>query len=152
MLPTPEKFFLTAAAAEGHDHLTAFDKALLEAGIGNINLIKVSSILPPSAKYTPDLVISPGSLVPTAYGHIVSEVPGELISASVGVGFSTDSFGVIMEFSGKCTKEEANSQVEYMLRESFANREMELIDMKIKGIDHKVEHIGCALAAVPLWY
>jgi len=152
MLPTPKKFFLTAAAAEGHNHLTAFDNALLKGGIGNINLIRVSSILPPSAEYDPDLVIPPGALVPTAYGFIVSETPGDLISAAVGVGFSEDSFGVIMEFAGRCTKEEAEQKVADMIREAFASREMELVEIKIEAVDHKVERIGCALAAVPLWY
>jgi arginine decarboxylase len=152
MLPTPKKFFLTAAKAEGHNHLTAFDNALLEGGIGNINLIRVSSILPPSAEYDPDLVIPPGSLVPTAYGFIISETPGDLISAAVGVGFSKDSFGVIMEFSGKCSKEEAEKKVSDMIKEAFVSRRMDLVDMKISAVDHRVERIGCALAAVPLWY
>ena len=37
----------TAGHAEGGTALNAFDNALLAAGIGNINLIKISSILPP---------------------------------------------------------------------------------------------------------
>lgn len=152
MLPTPKKFFLTAASAEGHNHLTAFDNALLRGGIGNINLIRVSSILPPSAEYDPQLAIPPGSLVPTAYGYIISEEPGELISAAVGVGFSPDSFGVIMEFSGRCGEEEARAKVESMIKEAFAARKMELVEVKIEATEHVVERIGCALAAVPLWY
>lgn len=152
MLPTPKKFFLTAAGAEGKNHLTAFDNALLAGRIGNINLIRVSSILPPSAEYDADLVIPPGSLVPTAYGYIISEVPGQLISAAVGIGFSSDTFGVIMEFSGQCSREEARAKIESMLREAFETRGMELVDMKIAAVEHKVERIGCALAAVPMWY
>ena len=42
MLPTPKKFKIVAAAAEGNHKLTAFDNALLEAGIGNVNLVRVS--------------------------------------------------------------------------------------------------------------
>lgn len=152
MLPTPKKFFLTAASAEGNSQLTAFDNALLAGRIGNINLIRVSSILPPSAEYEPDLVIPPGSLVPTAYGYITSEVPGDLIAAAVGVGFSEDTFGVIMEFAGRCNREEAAARIEAMLKEAFASRGLPLVDMKIKAVDHRVERVGCALAAVPLWY
>ena len=40
----------TAGHAEGGTTLNAFDNALLAAGIGNINLIKVSSILPPRSR------------------------------------------------------------------------------------------------------
>ncbi len=152
MLPTPKKFFLTAASAEGQSELTAFDNALLAGRIGNINLIRVSSILPPGAEYDPDLSIPPGSLVPTAYGYIISDEPGELIAAAVGIGFSADTFGVIMEFAGKCSQKEAEERIEAMLREAFASRGMELVDMKIAATEHRVEKIGCALAAVPMWY
>lgn len=152
MLPTPKKFFLAAGSAEGENHLNAFDNALLRGKVGNINLIRVTSILPPGVQYCPEMEIPPGSLVPTAYGYIISDVPGELISAAVGVGFSKDSFGVIMEFSGKCSKAEAERAVERMLIEAFKNRGMELVDTKIAATEHRVVKIGCSLAAVPLWY
>ncbi|MGQ9512674.1 pyruvoyl-dependent arginine decarboxylase [Thermodesulfitimonas sp.] len=152
MLPTPKKYFVTAAAAEGTTKLNAFDNALLAARIGNINLIRVSSILPPGTEYESNLVFPPGSFVPTAYGYIISDVPGELIAAAVGVGVSRESFGVIMEFSGKCTEAEARVKIEGMIREAFDRRQMEVIEMKIAAVEHRVVHIGCALAAVPLWY
>lgn len=153
MLPTPKKYFLTAASSEGKSKLTAFDNALLKGRIGNINLIRVSSILPPNTEFDPDLVLPPGSLVPTAYGSIVSDVPGEIIAAAVGVGISeTDEFGVIMEFSGKCTKEEAEKVIEKMVKEAFETRQKPLKEIKIAAVQHTVEKIGCALAAVPMWY
>lgn len=152
MLPTPKKYFLTAASAEGRSELTAFDNALLNAKVGNLNLLKVSSILPPSCEYDPNLVIPEGSLVPIAYGAVVREAPGELISAAVGVGISENSFGVIMEYSGICSAEEAKAKIEKMVREAFEVRKMELVDIKIAATEHKVEKIGCAFAAVPLWY
>ncbi len=152
MLPTPKKFFITAAAAEGNSELTAFDNALLAGRIGNINLLRVTSILPPGVEYDPDLKITPGSLVPTAYGYIISDVPGELISAAVGVGFSADTFGVIMEFAGYCGEAEAKAKIESMLREAFESRGMELKEIKIAAVEHRVEKVGCALAAVPMFY
>ncbi len=152
MLPTPKKFFITAASAEGHSKLTAFDNALLKARIGNVNLLRVSSILPPGTVYTPDLVIPEGSLVPTAYGSIVSDVPGEIIAAAVAVGFSENTFGVIIEYSGKCTAEEARIIITKMVQEAFATRQMKLVDIKVEAVEHKVGQIGCAFAAVPLWY
>lgn len=152
MLPTPKKFYLAAASAEGDSKLTAFDNALLAGNIGNINLIRVSSILPPGAEHDPELIIPPGSLVPTAYGYIISDQPGQLISAAVGIGFSKDTFGVIMEFSGICSGQEAHDNIASMLLEAFRSRGMELVDMKIKAAEHRVEKIGCALAAVPMWY
>ncbi|MCW2276731.1 pyruvoyl-dependent arginine decarboxylase [Heliophilum fasciatum] len=154
MLPVPKKYFVTAAEAEGKSKLTAFDNALLKAGIGNVNLLRVSSILPPEAEFTPGMQIPPGSLVPTAYGSIVSEIPGERIAAAiaVGIGVDADSFGVIMEYTGKCTKEEAEATITRMVEEAFEVRGKALKEVKVNAVDHVVEKIGCAFAAAPLWY
>lgn len=153
MLPTPKKYLVTAGAAEGKTQMNAFDNALLKARIGNVNLLRVSSILPPEACYDAALVLPPGSLVPTAYGCIQSSEPGELIAAAVGVGIDrSNSFGVIMECSGRCSREEVLARIETMLREAFAVRGMELNEMKTAGAEHRVVDNGCALAAVPMWY
>lgn len=152
MLPLPRKYFLTAAAAEGETELTAFDNALLKARVGNTNLLKVSSILPPGCSYDPELVIPEGSLLPVAYGAIISEEKGTRIAAAVAVGIKKNSFGVIMEYSGKCSKEEAEEEVCNMVKEAFRVRNLELEEIKTAATEHVVEKIGCAFAAVPLWY
>ncbi|MGE5381614.1 MAG: pyruvoyl-dependent arginine decarboxylase [Methylocystaceae bacterium] len=152
MLPMPKKYFVSAGAAEGKTELTAFDKALLQAGVGNVNMLRVSSILPPDCVYDPGLVLPPGSLVPIAYGYVISEEPGDRIAAAVGVGIKHNSFGVIMEFSGHCTKEEAEAQVTAMVEEAFAVRGLHLDEVKVAAAEHIVEQTGCAFACVPLWY
>ncbi len=152
MLPTPKKFTLVSGAAEGPTSLNAFDNALLAAGIGNLNLVRVSSILPPKAEFVEELSIAPGSLTPTAYGAITSEQPGEQIAAAVGIGFSEDTFGVIMEWSGYGTAEEAEAKVKAMIEAAFAERNMPLKKTMFKSAEHKVEKCGCAFAAVALWY
>ena len=152
MLPTPKKFKVVAGAAEGSYQLTAFDHALLESGIGNINLVRVSSILPPGAQQDQDLILSPGSLVPTAYAAISCNDPGTLISAAVGVGLSEDSFGVIMEYSGYCSRSEAERRIEEMLKEAFKIRGLALKNTIVRGVEHSVEKNGAAVAAVVLWY
>jgi len=152
MLPLPRKYFVTAASAEGNTELTAFDSALLKARVGNTNLLRVSSILPPGCVYDPELVIPEGSLLPIAYGEMVCDEAGTKISAAVAVGIKKDSFGVIMEFSGKCSKEEAEKQAISMVKEAFSIRNLDLEEIKIASTEHVVEKIGCAFAAVPLWY
>jgi len=152
ILPIPTKYALRAGGAEGETRLTAFDNALLAAGSGNVNLLKISSILPPRCEYVPDLAIPPGALVPTAYGAVVSDVPGELLAAAVAVGISPDSFGVIMEFAGRCSREEAEAAVAKMVKESFAARGLELKETKIRSAEHRVVKMGCAFACVSLWY
>jgi arginine decarboxylase len=152
MLPTPKKFKLVAGSAEGNTLLNSFDNALLEAGIGNVNLLRVSSILPPAAEYIPELAFPPGSLVPTAYGYVISEKKGEKIAACVGIGFSRDTFGVIMEYAAKGSKEDAEARIREMLNNAFATRGIPLVDVKLASTEHVVDKIGCAFAAVPLWY
>jgi arginine decarboxylase len=152
MLPTPKKFKIMAAAAEGSHKLTAFDNALLDAGIGNVNLVRISSILPPSAEQDQTLELPPGSLVPTAYGSIVCDEPGTKIAAAVGIGFSADTFGVIMEYSGTCSKQEAEEKIASMLKDAFENRGLPLMKTEIRAVEHTVESTGCAFAAVALWY
>jgi len=152
MLPTPQRFTLVAGSAEGDTKLTAFDKALLVAGVGNLNLLRVSSILPPGAEYSQRLDIPPGSLTPIAYGTISSETPGRLISAAIGVGIISGSFGVIMEFTGMCTKAEAETRVEKMVREALAIRNALPERIMIKATEHTVEKVGCSFAGAVLWY
>lgn len=152
MLPIPSKFKLVVGRGEGTTPLNAFDSALLDAGIGNLNLVRVSSILPPRARLFPDLEIPPGALVPTAYGYLQSCEPGSLIAAAIGVGIGYDSYGVIMEFEGFCSKEEAEMRVRAMVEEGFRMRALPLRDVLVKGIDHRVERIGSVVAAAVMWY
>lgn len=152
MLPTPKKVKLVAAGAEGPTPLNAFDNALLRAGIGNLNLIRVSSILPPGCIHEEDFSVPPGSLTPTAYGYLVSAEAGQEISAAIGVGFCADDYGVIMEFEGCCGRHEAEAQVELMVREGFAARGKRLRDLQIRACSHVVQVHGAVLAAAVLWY
>lgn len=152
MLPTPKTYSLVSGAAEGETPLTAFDQALLAAGIGNLNLLKVSSILPPGAVFTRELRIPPGSLLPVAYATLTSAVPGDLIAAAVAIGHSPDTHGVIMETSGHFTRAEIEERIRAMVQEAFAARNLPLVKIEVAAVDHRVERLGCVLAAVPLWY
>ena len=152
MLPTPKKVKLAVGKGEGNSELTAFDRALLDAGIGNLNLIKVSSILPPNCEWEEDFEVPAGSLTPTAYGAATSDKPGELIAAAIGIGFSSDDYGVIMEFHGHCSESQAAAAVEAMVREAFEVRGKELKKLMSRAVAHEVESIGSVVAAAVLWY
>lgn len=153
MLETPRKFTLLAGTAEGPTRLNAFDNALLAAGIGNLNLVRVSSILPPGCVEVDTLAIAEGALTPTAYGTITSEEHGLTIAAGIGVGIGADGrYGVIMEYSGHATRETAESVVRTMVEEAFRARGRELKRVRVRAVEHVVESIGCAFAAAALWY
>ncbi|NPV71555.1 MAG: arginine decarboxylase, pyruvoyl-dependent [Firmicutes bacterium] len=152
MLITPTTFSLTAGRAEGGTPLTAFDAALLDAGLGNLNLLKVSSIVPPGARLVETPAVPPGSLVPVAYGTITSQDPGQVISAGVAVGLTGHTFGMIMEYSGRRPKEEVEALLERMVHESLERRGLKATEYYVRAVEHTVARCGSVFAAVLLWY
>ena len=143
---------VTAGHAEGGTTLNAFDNALLAAGIGNVNLIKISSILPPEVPVVDLPKLKPGALIPTAYASVTGTVPGETLSAAVGYAVPDDPAknGVIMEFHGHGSRAEAERAIEAMLEEAFRVRGEVIREMKVVAVEHTVERAGCALAAIAL--
>ncbi len=141
-----------AGHAEGGSTLNAFDNALLAAGIGNVNLIKVSSIVPPDVEIVDLPKIKPGALVPTAYAAITSEVPGEVVAAAVGYALPDDPAkpGVIMEYHDVTDRQTAERRIRAMLEEAFRSRGETIREMKVFATDHTVERVGCAVAAIAL--
>ncbi|MEX2355529.1 MAG: arginine decarboxylase, pyruvoyl-dependent [Thermaerobacterales bacterium] len=152
MLPTPKTIAIVSGAAEGSHRLTAFDGALLKAGIGNLNLIKVSSILPPHCEFVEQVNIPAGSLTPTAYGAVMSDEPGQQLAAAVAVGFAANDYGTIMEHAGFLSGAEARQQVIDMVEESFAARGLELVEVKVAVSEITVVTCASAVAAAVLWY
>ncbi len=150
---TPTRYFLVSGASEGYTPLNAFDGALLQAGIGNTNIIKMSSIVPPRCKPISPIPLPPGALVPAAYAAITSDVPGEIISAGVAVALPEDENqnGLIMEYSGKGERAKIEEIVRNMAVEGMKLRGWEIKDLRSIAIEHRIKKIGAALAAVVLW-
>jgi arginine decarboxylase len=142
----------TAGHAEGGTILNAFDNALLAAGIGNINLIKVSSIVPPDVEIVDLPKIKPGALVPTAYAAMTSAVPGQTVVAAVGYALPDDPAkpGVIMEYHDLADRRTAERSIRAMLEEAFRVRGEMIREMKVFVAEHTVERVGCAVAAIAL--
>jgi arginine decarboxylase len=148
----PDRWWPVSGHAEGITSLNAFDNALLRAGIGNLNLIKLSSVLPAGAvRLQAAPVIAPGSLVPTVYTTKTGTRPGEVVAAAVGVGLQREGHGMIYECTGD-SRADVESQVRRMVEESFAQRGYALDDFIVASAEHRVESVGCALAAVVLWW
>ena len=95
----PDCFFLVAGAAEGGTPLNAFDSALIAAGIGDVNLVKLSSILPPFCDHVEPIPLPPGAIVPVAYANMTSSQMGRNITAAVAVAIPERSTfpGLVME-------------------------------------------------------
>jgi len=150
---TPTKYFLVSGASEGYTLLNAFDGALLRAGIGNTNIIKMSSIVPPHCQRISPIALPPGALIPAAYAAITSDMPGEIISAGVAVALPADENqnGLIMEYSAKGKRRKIDEIVRNMAAEGMRLRGWKIKDLNSITIEYKIKKIGAALAAVVLW-
>jgi len=149
----PTRYFLARGASEGYMPLNAFDGALLQAGIGNTNIVKMSSIVPPHCKPISPIALPPGALVPVAYASITGDIPGEIISAGIAVALPEDENrnGLIMEYSAKGERQKIEETVRNMAMEGMKLRGWEIKDLKSIAIEHRIAKIGAALAAVVLW-
>ncbi len=149
MLFLPSLLHLTSGCAEGLTPLTAFDNALREAGIDNLNLTRVSSIVPKGARFGPKPDLPVGTVVPTVYAQITSNVPGEVISAVIAAGTGSEG-GVLMEYHHRGPADDAERVCQSMVEEGFARRGWNLEDVRFATAEHKVDRLGCATAAVLL--
>ncbi len=154
MVKTPTKYYLTAGKSEGYMPLNAFDGALLDAGVGDTNLVRMSSILPPACEEITPVKLPAGSLVPLAYSSLIDHMPGEKIAASVAIAIPEDPNlpGLIMEYSARGHKEDVEAMVRKMAEEGFKMRNRKLKEIKSIAIEHQVENNGAVFAAVVLWY
>lgn len=150
--PKPTHYFLCSGSAEGFTQLNAFDAALLNAGVGNTNLIRMSSILPPGVVQTGIVPLEPGSFVPLAYASITSTTPYEVISAGVAVGVPVDPKlpGVIMEYSARGKAEDIEQIVRSMAEHAMQHRNYEIKEILSISAQHRVEKIGAAFAGLVL--
>ncbi|MFA0834252.1 MAG: pyruvoyl-dependent arginine decarboxylase [Methanobacterium formicicum] len=142
------KVSITSGRSEGPSRLNAFDNALLDAGIGDVNLITVSSILPKDTQIVELPHIQEGKMVNCVLACAHSDQPGDLITAAVAVATS-DDFGCVVEHSGvnqdpEKIKEEAEIMVRYMMEV----RDLTIREIIIVNESHKVKEEGVALAAV----
>ncbi len=107
--------------------LNAFDNALLDAGIGNYNLVPVSSILPENIRLVSldELNAPEGSVVYVVLGKALGK-SGDLISAGVkwalGVDRKGRRYGIIMEDGGEKSRYACERDLDLKLKEAVEVR------------------------------
>ncbi len=158
----PTKIILTSGIGTGSTKSNAFDNALLNARIGDFNLLSVSSIIPPKAEIIyltednrEELLPKIGSIVPTIYSYIYGEKVRRRIVAVLGLGIPKnykEHNGLIFEFTGNnIIKNEADKVCERMIKEAFKVRNLEIEKIQFVGIDCLVKKkCICVIAAALL--
>ena len=153
IITRPTKFFLASGSGEGNTALTAFDAALLDSGVANTNLLRLTSILPPKCKEVKPFKLPLGAIVPVVYSMKTSSTPGELISACVAIGVPAKdtNAGLIMEYSHSGENAVAEKIIKGMVKEGFNKRKWKLKKIIIASAQHKVIKTGAVCAVVVLW-
>lgn len=89
-----KRLFLTCGVGRHREKLQAFELALRDAGIAAINLVSVSSILPPGCKIVPrhagEKELRPGQIAFVVMSRAESNEPHRMIAASVGMAVPSD--------------------------------------------------------------
>ncbi|HUT52017.1 MAG TPA: arginine decarboxylase, pyruvoyl-dependent [bacterium] len=99
----PKEVFFTKGVGVHKDKLQSFEMALRHAKIAKLNLVYVSSILPPNCRIiTTERGISklnPGQITYCVMSQNSSNEPGRQLAASVGMAYPSDrsTYGYISE-------------------------------------------------------
>jgi arginine decarboxylase len=94
MPKVPTGVFFTKGRGIHKDSLTSFELALRDAWIADLNLVSVSSILPPHCKIVSRLEgrkhLQPGQIVFIIMARSATNEPNRLIAASIGLATPVD--------------------------------------------------------------
>lgn len=99
----PQRLFLTKGVAYHTEKLASFELALRDAGIAHLNLVSVSSIIPPGCKIVPRKeglnYFLPGQIAYCVMSKNETNEPNRMVSASVGLAIPKDpaEFGYLSE-------------------------------------------------------
>ena len=142
------KVSITSGKAEGPTKLNAFDNALLDAGIGDVNLIKVSSIIPTGAEIVELPQFPAGKMVNTVLSYVSSSREGDQLCAVIAVAIS-DELGCVVEHGGiNQDPEKVKGEALDMVNTMMQVRGLEIKDIIVKCQEHQVKNQGAAIAAV----
>ena len=133
----PKAFFVTAGVGMDTEQANAFDLALRDAGIGECNLVEVSSILPANAVETErsNVTLTPGSITFCVLSRADGK-SGEAIGAGIGYGWlgektgsgeEQSEFGIICEHHGHHSREYLADKVQEKLDTMAAIRDKRLL-------------------------
>jgi len=125
----PDKIFLVRGRGSHKEKLVSFEKALRDAGIAPFNLVRVSSIFPPRARFVSKAaglkLLRPGQILFVVLSENATNEPGRLITASIGAAVPDDParYGYLAEHSdeGKSAGE-TSVHTEYLAAEMLATK------------------------------
>lgn len=133
--------------------LNAFDKALLDAGIGNASLVKCTSILPSGIKIEDRMRdVTSGEILFSIYAKSCAYNDGEAdIEIFAGLGIAiTDKMGLVAELESERRESHVKSRLSSLLREMAESRGLNIKEtfIIIEKCVIPPKKYGCAIATV----
>ncbi|MGE0481778.1 MAG: pyruvoyl-dependent arginine decarboxylase [Phycisphaerae bacterium] len=106
MFPVPKYCFFTRGVGRHRKNLQSFEHALRDAGIAQLNLVRVSSIFPAGCRIIPTKSglkkLTPGQITFVVLAEARTDEPNRLVSAGIGLAVPAEGkrFGYISEHHG----------------------------------------------------
>ena len=142
------KIAIVSGKDEGPTKLNAFDNALSDAGIGDVNLIKVSSMLAGNAEIVDLPALKPGAMVNCVLSEVTSDVFGEEITAVVAVAIG-ERLGCVVETTGRDENpDELVAEAKQMVRDMMDKRGVEIKNLIVESSTATVREIASVVASV----
>ncbi|MCI4330521.1 MAG: pyruvoyl-dependent arginine decarboxylase [Thermoplasmata archaeon] len=150
LVPIPTRFFVTSGKGINKvSELNAFDLALLQAHIGEQNLVSVSSVLPIGIRQVERISIARGAITHTVLARM-SGGEGEVISAGIAYGFRTDGQGgYVAEGHIHGTQKSLKEFLKWRMQEiaHFRGVELRRIHYRTEELVIPMDHYGVCIGA-----
>ena len=142
------KIAIVSGKDEGPTRLNAFDNALSDAGIGDVNLIKVSSMLGKNTQVKNLPKLKAGAMVNCVLSSVTSSKPGDTITAVVGIAIG-EELGCVVETTGtNKDKQELIDEANFMVNYMMEKRGIEIKEHIVEAVSTTVENIASVVASV----
>ena len=142
------KIAIVSGKDEGPTRLNAFDNALSDAGIGDVNLIKVSSMLGKNTQVKNLPKLKAGAMVNCVLSSVTSSKPGDTITAVVGIAIG-EELGCVVETTGtNKDKQELIYEAKFMVNYMMEKRGIEIKEHIVEAVSTTVENIASVVASV----
>ncbi len=132
----------------GRTSLAAFDAALMEAGVANLNLIHLSSVIPPGSRVTrtsPALDAGHGDRLYCVLSTAYAEHPGEIVWAGLGWVLDEEAGGLFVEHTAG-SEESLREQIAFTLGDMTASRGGDWGEVQMAMTSaHCIDRAVCAL-------
>ncbi len=156
----PKAFFVTSGVGMDSEQANAFDLALRDAGIGECNLVGVSSILPAQAVETErsSVRITPGNITFCVMSRAEGK-SGEVIGAGIGYGWlwteneegeEQSEFGIICEHHGHCSRDYLAEKVQEKLYKMAEIRDKKILkkELLVESVEVEKGKFGSVVVAL----